>query len=86
VGGQRANSDPDAAIARLAARQHGVISVPQLDYEAHRGRSAFEADRSRDLELKLLGYEVITFTWRQLIGQPPEVAAILRMLLDRQHE
>lgn len=28
VGGQSADSDPDAAIARLAARQHGVVSVP----------------------------------------------------------
>ena len=61
--------------------------IVELDgYEAHRGRSAFEADRSRDVELKLLGYEVIRFTWRQLIGQPTHVAATLRTLLDRQHE
>jgi very-short-patch-repair endonuclease len=61
--------------------------IVELDgYEAHRGRSAFEADRSRDVELKLLGYDVIRFTWRQLIGQPPQVAATLRTLLDRQHE
>jgi predicted transcriptional regulator of viral defense system len=38
VGGQRANSDPDAVIARLAARQHGVVSVPQLDAAGIRER------------------------------------------------
>jgi very-short-patch-repair endonuclease len=30
VGAKGANPDPDAAIARLAARQHGVVSVTQL--------------------------------------------------------
>ncbi len=50
-------------------------------YGAHGGREAFEADRARDLKLKLLGYEVARFTWRQLIDGPAEVAAALRNLL-----
>lgn len=61
--------------------------IVELDgYESHRGREAFEADRARDVELKLLGYEVIRFTWRQLVGEPAQVAATLRMLLSTRHE
>jgi hypothetical protein len=40
-------------------------------YRAHSGRSAFESDRARDVELRLLGYEVVQFTWRQLICSSP---------------
>jgi very-short-patch-repair endonuclease len=50
-------------------------------YGAHGGREAFETDRARDLKLKLLGYEVVRFTWRQLIDGPAEVAGALRNLL-----
>jgi very-short-patch-repair endonuclease len=56
--------------------------VVELDgYRAHSGRSAFESDRARDIELKLLGYEVIRFTWRQLTSEPASVAHTLRRLL-----
>jgi very-short-patch-repair endonuclease len=58
---------------RLAAEVDG--------WDSHRTRSAFEEDRARDLELKLLGYEVVRFTWRQLTEMPAEVAAALRELL-----
>ncbi len=34
-------------------------------YRFHRGRQAFEDDRVRDTELRLTGYEVIRFTYRQ---------------------
>jgi very-short-patch-repair endonuclease len=55
--------------------------VVEVDgYRAHGTRSAFESDRARDLELRLLGYEVIRFTWRQLTDRPREVAAALRRL------
>jgi very-short-patch-repair endonuclease len=61
--------------------------IVELDgYEAHRGRGAFEADRARDVELKLLGYEVIRFTWRQLIGEPGQVTASVRTLLSTRRE
>jgi very-short-patch-repair endonuclease len=50
-------------------------------WEAHRSRSAFEDDRARDARLKLLGYEVLRFTWRQLTSEPVGVAKTIRALL-----
>jgi very-short-patch-repair endonuclease len=50
-------------------------------YRAHGNRSAFEADRARDVELRLLGYDVARFTWRQLTDYPRDVARALRQLL-----
>ena len=62
--------------------EHGLIV--ELDgYESHGGRSAFEADRSRDAELKLLGYDVVRFTWRRIKTEPAAVASMLRRLLLR---
>jgi very-short-patch-repair endonuclease len=51
-------------------------------YRYHRGRQAFEDDRARDLELRLLGYQVVRFTSRQLAGDPGGVAVALRRLLQ----
>ncbi|MGH2980745.1 MAG: endonuclease domain-containing protein [Solirubrobacterales bacterium] len=50
-------------------------------YRYHRGRQAFEDDRARDVELRLLGYEVVRFTYRQLVDDPARVARALRALL-----
>ncbi len=50
-------------------------------YRFHGGREAFEADRARDTRLKLLGYDVLRFTWRQLSEQPTAVARALGTLL-----
>jgi very-short-patch-repair endonuclease len=58
--------------------------IVELDgYESHGGRAAFEADRARDLKLKLLGFEVVRFTWRQLKDNPAAVAGALRELLRK---
>jgi very-short-patch-repair endonuclease len=58
--------------------------IAELDgYGTHAGRVAFEADRARDLQLKLRGYEVVRFTWRQLKEEPSAVAAALRKLLRK---
>ncbi|MGH2923373.1 MAG: DUF559 domain-containing protein [Solirubrobacterales bacterium] len=58
--------------------------VVELDgYRAHRSRSAFEADRARDVALKLRGYEVVRLTWRRIVGEPKTVADLLRRLLRR---
>jgi very-short-patch-repair endonuclease len=46
-------------------------------FRYHRGRAAFEDDRARDLELRLLGYDVLRFTYRQLSGNPGGVARAL---------
>jgi very-short-patch-repair endonuclease len=50
-------------------------------YRFHRGRLAFEADRARDVELKLLGYTVVRFTHRQVVDEPLWVTRTLRGLL-----
>ncbi len=56
--------------------------IVELDgYRAHGARTAFEADRVRDVELKLLGYEVVRLTWRQLTSEPAQLAFALRELL-----
>jgi very-short-patch-repair endonuclease len=58
--------------------------IVELDgYRAHGTRSAFEEDRARDLRLKLLGYEVLRVTWRQLSDDPHAVLGTLRKLLRR---
>jgi len=56
--------------------------VVELDgYRAHAGRTAFEADRGRDVELKALGYEVVRLTWRQVTTEPGDVARAVRGVL-----
>jgi very-short-patch-repair endonuclease len=55
--------------------------VVEVDgWEAHRTRSAFEADRERDAQLKLLGYEVVRFSWRQVCERPAHLASTLGTL------
>ena len=46
-------------------------------YKYHRGRISFEDDRSRDLELKTLGYEVIRLTHHQVVKRSDDVVAVL---------
>jgi very-short-patch-repair endonuclease len=58
--------------------QHLIVEVD--GWESHRTRSAFEEDRSRDARLKMLGYDVLRFTWRQV---EPASAATIRALLNR---
>jgi very-short-patch-repair endonuclease len=47
-------------------------------YAAHRGKAAFEGDRSRDLRLRELGYDVIRLSEQQVDEEPKRVAALLR--------
>jgi very-short-patch-repair endonuclease len=44
-------------------------------YAYHRGRIAFEDDRTRDLELRGLGYRALRFSDAQLNAEPGRVAA-----------
>jgi very-short-patch-repair endonuclease len=56
--------------------------VVEVDgFGAHGTRSAFEADRARDTRLKLMGYDVVRFTRRQVVDGASAVAATLRALL-----
>jgi very-short-patch-repair endonuclease len=50
-------------------------------WEGHRSRTAFETDRARDAPLKILGYDVLRFTWRQVTKASGEVASTIRELL-----
>jgi very-short-patch-repair endonuclease len=59
------------------------LAVEVDGWDTHKTRSAFEDDRARDLKLKLLGYDVVRFTWRQLTGDPAGVAGALRELLRK---
>jgi very-short-patch-repair endonuclease len=53
-------------------RRSGLI-VETDGYRYHRGRANFEHDRTRDAQLAALGYEVLRFTWRQVVDDPNEV-------------
>jgi very-short-patch-repair endonuclease len=50
-------------------------------WESHRMRSAFESDRARDARLKVLGYTVARFTYRQVRDERSRVARTVRALL-----
>jgi very-short-patch-repair endonuclease len=50
-------------------------------WASHGTRQAFENDRRRDRLLLLGGYEVVRFTWRDVLDEPAEVSATLRRLL-----
>jgi very-short-patch-repair endonuclease len=62
-------------------RDRSVV-VETDGYRFHRGRVAFESDRARDAELKLLGYDVLRFTHRQVAWEASLVARTLRTLLS----
>jgi very-short-patch-repair endonuclease len=61
-------------------RSHRLI-VETDGWETHGDRGSFERDRVRDAELKLIGYDVIRFTYRQVLDRPERVARTLRALL-----
>jgi very-short-patch-repair endonuclease len=52
-------------------------------WESHRTRSAFEEDRARDARLKLLGSDVLRFTWRRIETDAAAVTAAIRGMLAR---
>jgi very-short-patch-repair endonuclease len=73
------NVHVDRFVVDLLWRRERLIV--ELDgWESHRGRSAFERDRARDTRLKLLGYEVVRLTWRQLEAEPRRIVAAIRAL------
>jgi hypothetical protein len=58
-----------------------IVELDSREY--HRSRAAFERDRARDASLQLAGYRVLRVTDRRLAGEPGEVVAAVRSLLDR---
>ncbi|MEX0971722.1 MAG: DUF559 domain-containing protein [Solirubrobacterales bacterium] len=64
-------------------RRQGVV-VETDGWAAHRGRTAFEDDRGRDLDLRARGRPAIRIAEKQLDEEPEQVAAVLRAeLADR---
>ena len=68
------------AVDFLWAKQRVIVEADS--FEHHSSRRSFAADRRRDAELKLMGYDVIRFTWRQVTDEPVYVATTLRELLQ----
>jgi len=58
------------------------VVVETDGYRYHRGKEAFADDRRRDLELKVLGYEVIRISERQLDEEPDQVATNVLAILE----
>jgi very-short-patch-repair endonuclease len=50
-------------------------------YEGHRGRQAFEDDRAKDAELRVMRYTVVRFTYRQVSERWEWVEESIRALL-----
>ncbi len=57
------------------------LVVETDSYLYHRGKAAFQDDRSRDLELKRLGFEVIRLSEQQIDEEPDRVAETLTATL-----
>ncbi|MGB7589584.1 MAG: type IV toxin-antitoxin system AbiEi family antitoxin domain-containing protein [Solirubrobacterales bacterium] len=63
-------------------REAGLI-VETDGRQFHDTASAFERDRLRDQRLTLAGWRVIRCTWRQVVGEPAELARTVRTLLTQ---
>jgi len=61
-------------------RQQRLI-VETDGWRSHRGRAAFEHDHIRQARLVAAGYEVLRFTWRQVVDDPNQVIASVRIRL-----
>jgi very-short-patch-repair endonuclease len=72
----------DRHVVDFLWRAHRLV-VEVDGWQSHRTRSAFEEDRARDARLKILGYEVLRFTWRQVEDDSRTVVQTIRELLRR---
>jgi very-short-patch-repair endonuclease len=61
------------------------VVVETDGYRYHRGRAAFEDDRSRDLQLRDAGFDVIRLTYRQVAEEPTRVIDSLRRILNERN-
>lgn len=59
---------PEGGGARPDFLWPAARKIVEVDgFETHGTRRAFESDRARDRRLKLMGYDVIHFTWRDVM-------------------
>jgi very-short-patch-repair endonuclease len=65
------------------AYPRGLIGIEVDSYAWHMDRKAFERDRERDLELSMLGWTILRFTWAKLRWEPEFVLDTLRFHLTR---
>lgn len=63
----------------LWADERVIVEVDGRQF--HGTRAAFERDRARDVKLRLAGYTVLRFTWRQIAGDPARVVAAIAQAL-----
>ena len=71
----------NATVAGLEVDFHwpGHDLVVETDgYRYHRGAAAFESDRDRDLRLRAAGYKPLRVTHRQVAGDGPRIAGLIR--------
>jgi very-short-patch-repair endonuclease len=55
-------------------RRSGLV-VETDGFRYHPGRASFEHDHRRQAQLVAAGFEVLRFTWRQVVDEPNEVIA-----------
>ena len=70
----------DLEVDFLWRAQRLIVETDGREY--HETPVAFQRDRERDERLTVLGYRVVRFTYRRLVGDPAGVAATLRALLS----
>ena len=80
--GARRGSRPKTYEVDFLWREPRLV-VETDGYRYHRGRAAFEHDRKRQTDLAATAYEVIRFSWRQVVDEPEHVLAVLRTRLLR---
>jgi predicted transcriptional regulator of viral defense system len=56
------------------------LTVETDGWGSHGTRRAFEEDRRRDRRLRMAGWEVVRFTWRDVEREPDEVATVIAHL------
>jgi very-short-patch-repair endonuclease len=61
-------------------RDRGLV-VETDGYRYHRGRTAFEEDRDRDLRLRSLGYDVLRLSYAQVTREQRRVISAVRSAL-----
>jgi very-short-patch-repair endonuclease len=59
------------------------VVVETDGYRFHRGAQAFEDDHDRDLELRILGYDVVRLTYRQVVSAPERAISVVVEALRR---
>jgi hypothetical protein len=59
------------------------VAVETDSYGFHRGRSAFENDHERDLDLRAAGYDLVRLTYLQVTTAPDRAAAAVKDALRR---